>query len=177
MSVPVIYIFTCFIFNFRIISTFLDSILYNGLAFLNSSSLHERSDKRLLIISGRYFIIIGEAEVHVDHDYKIYYGAVEGDFKFRCNNHTNSFRNRCYEHATELSKYIWKLKDLGKAFILKWSIAAYASPYRCGTRRCDLCITEKYIIARAGQKRLLNKRTEFISKCRHRNKFLLKNVK
>ena len=120
---------------------------------------------------------IYKAEVHVDNDYKIYYGAVEGDFKFRYNNHTNSFRNRYYEHATELSKYIWKLKDLGKAFILKWSIAAYASPYRCGTRRCDLCITEKYIIARADQKRLLNKRTEFISKCRHRNKFLLKNVK
>ena len=120
---------------------------------------------------------IYKAEVHVDNDYKIYYGAVEGDFKFRYNNHTNSFRNRYYEHATELSKHIWKLKDLEKTFVLKWSIAAYASPYRCGTRRCDLCITEKYIIARADQKRLLNKRTEFISKCRHRNKFLLRNVK
>ena len=64
-----------------------------------------------------------------------------------------------------------------KTFILKWSIAAYASPYQCGTRRCDLSITEKYIIARADQERLLTKRTEFISKCRHRNKFLLKNVK
>ena len=56
--------------------------------------------------------------VDVDNDYKIWYGAVKGDFKFRYNNHTNSFRNRYYEHATELSKYIWKLKDLGKAFVL-----------------------------------------------------------
>ena len=120
---------------------------------------------------------IYKAEVYVDNDYKTYYGAVEGDFKFRYNNHTKSFRNRYYEHATEVSKYIWKLKDLEKTFSLKWSIAAYASSYRCGTRRCDLCITEKYIIARADQKRLLNKRTEFISKCRHRNKFLLRNVK
>ena len=31
---------------------------------------------------------IYKAEVHVDNDYKIYYGAVEGDFKFRYNNHT-----------------------------------------------------------------------------------------
>ena len=38
--------------------------------------------------------------------------------------HKKYFRNRYYEHDTELSKYIWKLKDLGKAFILKWSIAA-----------------------------------------------------
>ena len=120
---------------------------------------------------------IYKAEVYVDNDYKIYNGAVEGDLKFQYNNHTNSFRNRYYEHATELSKYIWKLKDLGKAFILKWSIAAYTSLYRGGTRRCDLCITEEYIIARADQKCLLNKRAEFISKCRHRNKFLLKNVK
>ena len=84
-----------------------------------------------------------------------------------------------YEHATELSKYKWKLKDLGKMekFILKWSIAAYASPYRCGRRRCDLSITENYIIARADQQRRLNKRIEFISKCRYRNKFLLGNVK
>ena len=120
---------------------------------------------------------IYKAEVHVDNDYRIYYGAGEGDFKFWYNNHTNSFRNRYYEHATELSKYIWKLKDLGKALILKWSIAAYTSPYRCSTRRCDFCKTEKYIIARAEQKHLLNKCREFISKCCHQNKFLLKYVK
>ena len=59
---------------------------------------------------------------------------------------------------------------------LKTSVAAYASPYRCGTRRWDLCLTEKYIIARAEQKNLLNKRTELISKCCHRNKYILKNL-
>ena len=46
------------------------------------------------------------------------------------------------------------MKDLRRSFILKWSIAAYASPYRCSTRRRDLCLTEKYIIARADQERL-----------------------
>ena len=45
---------------------------------------------------------IYNAEVHEYHDYKIYYGAVEGDFKFRSINHANSFRNRCYGHDTEL---------------------------------------------------------------------------
>ena len=25
----------------------------------------------------------------------------------------------------------------------------YATPYKCGTRRCDLCLTEKYVIAHA----------------------------
>ena len=61
--------------------------------------------------------------------------------------HTNSFRNQDYENKTELSKHIRQTKRNGIEFSLKWSIAAYATPYRCGTRRCELCLTEKYIIA------------------------------
>ena len=67
--------------------------------------------------------------------------------------------------------------------ILLWSwclclcVAAYASIYRCGSRRCDLCLTEKYVIARANHKNLSNKRIELISKCRHKNKHILKNIK
>ena len=53
----------------------------------------------------------------------------------------------------------------------------YATPYKCGKRRCDLCLIEKYFIVRADQEHLLNKRTEIISKCRHRNKYLMKYVK
>ena len=53
----------------------------------------------------------------------------------------------------------------------------YAAPYKYGTRRCGLCLTEKYVIARADQEHLLNKRTEIISKCYHRNKYLIKYVK
>ena len=64
------------------------------------------------------------------------------EFKFQYNNNKKSFRNRYFEHDTEFSKYVWKLKDLGKTFILKWSIDTCTSPYRCGTKRCDLCIKE-----------------------------------
>ena len=53
----------------------------------------------------------------------------------------------------------------------------YATPYKCGTRIYDLCLTEKYVIARAETEHLLNKRTDIISKCCHRNKYLIKNVK
>ena len=43
---------------------------------------------------------------------------------------------------------------------------------------CKLCLMEKlYILNALGDERCLNKRTEFISKCRHQNKLLLKNVK
>ena len=76
----------------------------------------------------------------------------------------------------ELSKYIWQLKDKSKKYDKCWKIFLYATPYKCGTRRWNLCLTEKYVIAGADQEYLLNKRTEIISKCAHRNKYLTKNV-
>ena len=106
----------------------------------------------------------------------IYYGASDGEFKSPYN-HTKSFRHRHHEQATEVSKHIWKLQDKGINFKVKWSAAAYASTYRCGSRRCDLCLMEKNVIARANYKKLLNKRTELISKCRHKNKYILKSIK
>ena len=81
------------------------------------------------------------------------------------------------KNKTQLSKHMWKLQDKGINFKIKWSVAAYASTYRCGSRRYDLCLTEKYVIARANNKNLLNKRTELISKCRHKDKYILKNIK
>ena len=47
----------------------------------------------------------------------------------------------------------------------------------CESRKCDLCICEKLLISRAGPNVLLNKRDEFVSKCRHKNKFPLKRFK
>ena len=120
--------------------------------------------------------ILYRADVIKLNETHVYYGASDGEFKYQYNNHTDSFRNQVYENKTELSKHIWQLKRNGTEFNLKWNIAAYATPYRCGTRRCDLCLPEKYIIARANQNNLLNKRTELISKCRHRNKYILKNI-
>ena len=41
----------------------------------------------------------------------------------------------------------------------------------------QLCLTEKMFILQADKKNLLNKRSKLVSKCRHINKFLLKNVR
>ena len=41
-----------------------------------------------------------------------------------------------------------------------------------------LCLMEKlYILNAHGDERCLNKKSEFISKCRHQNKLYLKNIK
>ena len=88
-----------------------------------------------------------------------------------------SFRHKNHVNDTELSKYLWKLKEENADYNLQWSIKAYASPYKCRARKSDLCLTEEMIIARSDPKNLLNKRTELFSNCRHRNKFLLSNIK
>ena len=121
--------------------------------------------------------IIYKATVTSENSKKIYYGQSEPEFKSRLANHTKSFKYRSYEKDTELSKYIWSLKDREKPYDIAWSIAATASQYKCGTRKCDLCITEKYMIAMAEPETLLNSKSELISKCRHCNKFYLKNWK
>ena len=48
--------------------------------------------------------------------------------------------------------------------------------YKCGTRRCDICLTEKTVITAADPSSTLNKRAEVVSTCRHRAKFLYDRV-
>lgn len=136
-------------------------------------------DKNSCPLSGKCLssCIVYKAMVVTDQAKSTYYGICESDFKTRYNNHTKSFRSRKYENETELSKLVWKLKDDNANYAIHWSIEKNAGRYKCGTRRCDLCLSEKVAIVRANPKGLLNKRTELVSKCRHKNKFVIGNVK
>ena len=100
--------------------------------------------------------VVSPANV-TNNECKEYFGTAEGEFKLRYNNHTMSFRHKKRVNDTELSKYLWKLKEENADYNLQWSIKAYASPYKCGTRKCDLCFTEKMIIVRSDPKKLLKK--------------------
>ena len=102
-----------------------------------------------------------------------YIGLTEGPFKRRYSNHLSNFRHEKYRNSTELSKYVWSLKDQQKEFTIKWSVLRRAHPYTPGSRRCQLCLEEKLCIATAAKGTLLNKRSELVSTCRHRRKFLL----
>ena len=121
--------------------------------------------------------MVYKAEVTTTTTYKEYYGTSEGEFKSRYNNHTQSLRHISHINDTELSKCLRTLKANWTDYYLKWSVKSYASRYKCGTRGCDLCLTEKMIIPLADPKVLLNKRAELTSKCRHRNKFTSNKVK
>ena len=107
----------------------------------------------------------------------VYIGQTENDFKTRYRNHKTSFTNLNYENEIALSKLIWSLNNNNKKYEVKWEILDQTTPYKCGTRRCNLCLLEKYYILTYKEKDLLNKKSELISTCRHRRKFLLSSVK
>ena len=104
---------------------------------------------------------------------KSYVGHTEGKFKARYNNHTNSFRNIKHRHATALSKYIWQLKELNVGYSLKWNIIRRCKSYSNLTKRCNLCLHEKFLIIYHPELSSLNTRNELMSACRHRKKFVL----
>ena len=107
---------------------------------------------------------------------KHYIGLTGGKFKDRWASHNFSFRHEKASRSTELSKYVWELKNKGIEPKLSWTIIDRASSYRNGSKTCNLCLTEKYHII-TSKLNLLNKRSELISKCRHLNKFILCNYK
>ena len=81
------------------------------------------------------------------------------------------------KNATELSKFIWSCKDSVINPAISWKIICHATPYQHGGKVCNLCLAEKYEILTANDDALLNKRTELINKCRHKNKYKLINGK
>lgn len=87
--------------------------------------------------------IIYQAEVTTETTKETYIGLCDTAFKMRYRNHLCSFRNERYRHATELSKYIWSLKDKDTKFNIKWRKVEQASSYSNVAKRCNLCSWEK----------------------------------
>ena len=101
-----------------------------------------------------------------------YVGLTENSFKIRYRNHTASFRNKVARNSTELSKHVWSLKERGLSFNISWRILSHARPYNSASKRCNLCLSEKFFIICKPHYCTLNKRNELVSSCRHRAKAL-----
>ena len=108
---------------------------------------------------------------------KFYLGVSETLFKERFRNHKKEFTHKEYRNSTELSKYIWQLKNANIAPIVTWKVVTKVF---CDTKVnfCKLCLTEKLSIINApNDSQLLNKKSELINMCRHQNKLLLECLK
>ena len=98
------------------------------------------------------------------------------------------FKQRLYEHRTDmrkvknrtksaLSSHIWNLKDNGVDFEVSWSLKDRSSAYNPTTKKCKICLKEKFYILYKPDGASLNKRGEIFNTCRHRTQRLLDNVK
>ena len=94
----------------------------------------------------------------------------------RYRNHIKSFTHEKYSNETELSKHIWHLKQNKTDFTIKWSITKKSISYTGGSKRCNLCLEEKLNILKEKDNCLLNKRSEIISVCQHKNRFQVKSL-
>ena len=105
--------------------------------------------------------IVYRADVvnNTNDEQKFYLRVSETPFKERFRNHTKEFKNVRYRNSTELSKYVWKLKDDDITPIISWSIVAKVYS-KTKVNYCKLCLTEKlHIINNINDNRLLNKKS------------------
>ena len=119
--------------------------------------------------------LVYRCRVTIADDTQDYIGLTSTTFKQRYTNHKASFVHANKAHSTSLSSFIWELKNQNQAHSLDWSIVGLAPSYGRKVRMCHLCLLEKTSISLADPKKTLNKRNEIISKCRHRDKMLLKH--
>ena len=107
---------------------------------------------------------------------KIYIGSTGNTFKSRYYTHKSSLNHRG-TNETELSKYIWSLKDADEKFDVTWIILRRAKGGGASARKvCTTCNLEKLEIALADKRRLLNSRSELNNTCPHFRKFYFKRL-
>ena len=112
--------------------------------------------------------IVYKATIQHDNKRKFYYGLAGGPFKERYRNHVKSFKHEKYKNETQLSKYIWTLKESKTQYTIAWDIAKKSNTNVRKSGLCNLCLEEKYLIIT--NKNAINKKTELVSKCRHWNR-------
>ena len=79
---------------------------------------------------------------------KFYYGVTETPFKERFGNHRRDFKNSKYRNSTELSKYVWELKDAHISPVTEWSIITKVLS-KTQLNICKLCLSEKFYIIKS----------------------------
>ena len=82
----------------------------------------------------------------VTNEYPYYIGLTENTFKDRFYKHKNSFRYESKKNATELSNFVWENIHANTETSLEWKMLDKTKSYQPGSRKCMLCLTEKYHI-------------------------------
>ena len=73
----------------------------------------------------------------------VYISCIDTTFRKRHYGHTSDLRVNKKDGGTELSKYVWKLREKGKEVAVRWEVIKRRQPYKSGKRVCDVYNTEK----------------------------------
>ena len=84
-----------------------------------------------------------DAHSKENKDHNFYFGVAQTPVKKRFRNHNRDFNQDQYIESTELSKYIWSLKDAGTSYTINWSVVAKVKD-NTKISYCPLCLSEKY---------------------------------
>ena len=106
-----------------------------------------------------------------------YTRVTENRFKDRSDGHRSSFTNEDHPNPNTLSTHVWDLKQRDQNYEIKWSIVDRASDFNPTTRKCRLCLKEKFYIIFQPEGATLNRRSELFTTCRHRLRLTLANTK
>ena len=104
-------------------------------------------------------------------------GSTSTTFKNRYSNHKISFTNKLKRHNTELSNYIWELKDAYKDYNLKWETLCRTKTKPRNNKTCHLCCLEKYEIEKIKKDLSLLKEKKDINPASIVKKCILKEQK
>ena len=117
--------------------------------------------------------LIYKATVTSGNSTETYTGLSEPPFQQRYQNHKTDFKYSKNRNNTALASHIWSLKDQNQDHNLKFEILRKARAFNPVTKKCMLCLNEKYLILFNPTGATLNKRSEFFNSCRHRKNKLL----
>ena len=118
--------------------------------------------------------LVYQATVTMDGEQKTYVGQTKNSFKSRVTLHNSD--NNCGRKRTGLNTYIIEKKSCGEEpSSIDWCVMKRAKQRKRGDRLCQLCLTEKVFILRSDPSMTLNKRSELMQRCRHRDELWLSN--
>ena len=96
-----------------------------------------------------------------DNTVKKYIGLCETSFKKRYANHKKSFNHERYKNSTTLSTEFWRLKNANLNPFITWRIVRTAPSYHLESKKCQLCLADKFEIANYPEPdKILNKRSK-----------------
>ena len=119
--------------------------------------------------------VIYQAEVTetISKQKETYVGLTGNTFKERFGTHKSSFEHENQKGKTTLSMHLWELKKEKKHFKVKWKVIDKAKTYNPTTKKCNLCLKEKFYIIFKPELGSLNKRNELGAACRHKKRLIL----